>query len=129
MKETAHEVIVLAIFLAVIGIVFGIYKSGLITIGKTAEQTSTLNKVQEENLVFDKTKNTVKGSDVISAIRYYKNDTTVKITVTKGGVTKTYIAENYNQAAFNIPLETKFHAAYTYTTEQKLQSIEYQETP
>lgn len=128
MKEIVFEIIIALVILTLLVTVIQVFRGNIDIINTSAQQVDDMEKVKEENLVFDKTKNTVLGSDVISVIRYYKDDNSVSITVKNGGAVNTYIGKNYDSSAFNIPYDTKFSASYKYNGE-KLESIQYVSMP
>lgn len=83
------------------------------TISLTAKKVDDVEKIKDQSML-GLSRDEVTGSDVISVIRYYSHGPGVSITVTVGGVTRTYTGETYDPGTLNIPYETRFTAAYTY---------------
>jgi hypothetical protein len=91
-----------------------------------AERVNETDKIKEEILLPLK-KNQVKGADVISVIRFYKNNSvTINVTLL-GGDSKSYVAENYDNTIFEIPYTGIFQATYTRDVNGNLTRVSYVE--
>lgn len=108
------EITVTALMLMLIVVVIHLFRSNMEIVGKTAEKTDQVDKVKSEILV-PLDKDIVNGGEIISVIRFYQKDSRVKIQVSTGSDSHTYMAEDYNTAVFSIPREMNFLAEYIYT--------------
>lgn len=110
--------VITVVILALMITVITIFRGNMETIQSTAQKVDQNEKVKMESLL-PLSRNEVMGSDVVSVIRYYKNDESVNVRVIlKSGDSKTYTAENYNSSAFSIPYESRFSALYSFTGEK-----------
>lgn len=81
MKEVVFEVVIGVIIIGLLVVVINLFRGNLEIIGSTADKADKMDKVQAETMGVDTNKSSVKGSDVVSAIRYYADKPEVKIYV------------------------------------------------
>jgi len=81
MKEVVFEVVIGVIIIGLLVIVVNLFRGNLEIIGSTADKADQMDKVQAETLGVDTDKSSVRGSDVVSAIRYYADKPEVRIFV------------------------------------------------
>jgi uncharacterized membrane protein YvbJ len=124
--KVAYEVVISVVVLALLITVIAVFRGNMDTVQLTAQKVEQNEKVKLETLL-PLAHNEVTGSDVVSVIRYYKNDGSVTVRVImKSGLSKTYFSENYISSVFPIPYEGKFTALYVYSGE-KLSSATFTE--
>ena len=119
MSELTRAILITVLILGLIATVtIPIFRGNMDIIHSVAKKEEEISKIKSSDIV-NIDKNTVKGSDVIGAIRFYKNDDTVTIKVIKlGGGTETYTTQDYNGASFSIPYEGVFDTNHTYADEK-----------
>ncbi len=108
MQEGIVEAIItvlILIFLTVVGVPMIKNNSELVT--ETLDYTDDLSSITKESLL-DLDRNTIKGGDVISFIRFYKDNSSVEVIVNIGADSHTYINENYDKDVFEINYEDSF---------------------
>lgn len=81
MKEVVFEVVIGVIIIGLLVVVINLFRGNLEIIGSTADKADRMDKVQAETLGVDINKSSVKGSDVVSAIRYYADKPEVRVYV------------------------------------------------
>ncbi|HEY9061257.1 MAG TPA: hypothetical protein VIO64_12255 [Pseudobacteroides sp.] len=81
MKEVVFEVVIGVIIIGLLVVVINLFRGNLEIIGSTADKADRMDKVQAETLGVDINKSSVKGSDVVSAIRYYADKPEVSVYV------------------------------------------------
>lgn len=97
------------------------------TVQLTAQKVEQNEKVKLDTLL-PLARNEVTGSDVVSVIRYYANDSGVSIKVNlKSGTSRTYVYESYNSSIFSIPYEGTFAAQYSYNGDRLSSAVFTQE--
>ncbi|MDP4183501.1 MAG: hypothetical protein Q8942_20730 [Bacillota bacterium] len=119
MKEVVFEVVIAVLIMALLVVVINLFRGNLDIIGSTAEKSDKLDKVQSESLGIDMSKSSVKGSDVVSAIRYYINKPEVKILVDQ---------QNYSGKTnlSDIKYEANYTAKYIFGQASKnIEEIDY----
>jgi hypothetical protein len=117
------EVIISVIILSLLVVVIYIFRNNMDIIGNSATKVNATDKIKAE-LMLPLDKNIVSGSEVVSVLRYYSKDSTVKIEVKLGETVKTYIGENYNPLTFSINYEDSFQSEYQYEG-NNLKTIKY----
>ena len=125
MDKVVSEVIISVFICMLLIMVIGLFRGNMEIGAASAEQVSRLEKLRKDSLV-PVGKDTVSGSDVVSVIRYYAADASVRIQVTVSGIQKTYQGKTYetDRASpdyFEIPYEQPFQAEYVYQGEDLAQ--------
>ncbi len=114
MKEVVFEVIFGVIVLALLVVVIQLFRGNLDIIGSTAEKADKTAKVEANDLGVNKN-SMVKGSDVISAIRYYKSShENITVIVNNGMGTRSYVfnstfRDSYDPLTFSIQYEDNYN--------------------
>jgi len=120
MKEVVFEVVIGVIIIGLLVIVINLFRGNLEIIGSTADKADKMDKIQVETMGVDTNKSSVKGSDVVSAIRYYADKPEVKIFVDNVDFTaKTNLS--------SIDYEAVYIADYKFEVNKKyIEEIRYQ---
>ena len=114
--------IVSVVFAAVILILFGtLFKDGLALFDYTISSDGVYEDTEVG--VIDHTKNQVKGADVISYIRYYKDKAAVTVVVNNGASTKSYTTQDYDSGIFTIAYKDDYTVNWEYGTDQVIDEI------
>ncbi len=114
MKEVAYLLIITVIILGFIaGDIIPLFRGSMDVIEGIAQKEYESQKIKS-NVLLPLEKNTVVGSDVISVIRYYRDDSAVTIEVTIGGTKEIYVNDDYEPGQFLIPYDMKFDCVYEY---------------
>lgn len=123
MKEVAYLLIITIIILGFIaGDIIPLFRGSMDVIEGIAQKEYEGQKIKS-NVLLPLEKNTVIGSDVISVIRYYRNDTNVTIEVTAGGTTEFYVNDDYEPGQFMILYDMKFDCYYEYNGEALTKAV------
>ena len=79
-------------------------------------QENTLDKLKQDSIlsINDENIDTVKGGDVIAAIRHYQNED-IKITVKVGNTTRTYTNTLYKASDFSLPEIDFYESIFNYS--------------
>jgi hypothetical protein len=119
MKEVVFEVVIGVIIIGLLVVVINLFRGNLEIIGSTADRADRMDKVQSETLGVDINKSSVKGSDVVSAIRYYAEKPEVKVYVDSVDCSgKTNLS--------GIDYEAVYNAEYKFEKDKKyLETINY----
>ena len=129
MKELVYDLVIgLLIVGLLITVAIPAFRNNGDLIAASAKKVDEIEKIKAQPTL-SLEKGEVAGSDVISAIRYYKDELNVQIVVVIGANSKTYTAENYNSGVFNIPYEMRFTVKNTFNPGHKLVKAEYTQKP
>ena len=107
------EVVISVLILSLLVVVIYVFRNNMDIIGNTANKVNDTDKIKAEAML-PLDKNTVTGSEVIAVLRFYSNDNTVEIDIKIGGLSKSYVGENYSSSDFPINYEDKFESIYEY---------------
>ncbi len=123
MKEVVYLLVIAIIVLGfVAGDIIPLFRSSMDIIDNIAQKEYENQKIKSDVLL-PLEKSTVTGGDVVSVIRYYREDTSVTVEVTLGGVTKIYVNDDYNPAQFVIPYDIRFDCSYEYDGDKLTKAI------
>lgn len=123
MKEVAYLLIITVIILGFIaGDIIPLFRGSMDVIEGIAQKEYESQKIKS-SVLLPLEKNTVMGSNVISVIRYYRDNSGVTVEVTVGGTKKIYVSDDYDSTQFAIPYDTKFDCTYEYNDDLLVKAI------
>ena len=123
MKEVVYLLVITIIVLGFIaGDIIPLFRSSMDVIDSIAQKEYENQKIKSDVLL-PLEKSTVMGGDVVSVIRYYREDVSVTVEVTVGGVTKIYVNDDYDPVQFVIPYDIQFDCSYEYDGDKLIKAI------
>lgn len=113
MKSVIATLIISTLILGLALVGIQLWRNNLELIGLAAARVDSLEKIKATQLIsLEASQRT--GSEVISVIRYYRNNANVAITVVLPQGSKTYRGEEYIRSQFPISYEAKFQQEVEY---------------
>ena len=123
MKEVVYLLVNTIIVLGFIaGDIIPLFRNSMDVIDSIAQKEYENQKIKSDVLL-PLEKSTVMGDDVVSVIRYYREDVSVTVEVTVGGVTKVYVNDDYDPVQFVIPYDIQFDCSYEYDGDKLIKAI------
>lgn len=124
MKEVVFLLIITIIILGFLsGDIIPLFRSSMDVIGTVAQKEYEGQKIKSSDLL-SLEKKIVRGGDVISTIRFFKDNPNVTVEVTIGTDTVIYTTNTYNQNQLNIFYNKLFQSEYIYSGD-KLEKVIY----